>query len=96
MKENIVRDKSYTFALEIIQAYKALTARNEFVMSKQLLKSGTSIGANIRESEFAESRLDFTHKLRIALKEANETDYWLDLLRASEYLSSDLYNSKQA
>jgi four helix bundle protein len=68
------------FAIEIVTLYKVLAERKEFVLSKQLLRSGTSIGANIRESEHAQSKADFIHKLSIALKEANETEYWLDLL----------------
>lgn len=91
-KENPVRDKSFIFALDIIETYKSLVEKKEFVLSKQLLRSGTSVGANIREAEYAESRLDFTHKLKIALKEANETIYWIDLLYVSKYLSEIHYN----
>ncbi len=88
MKSNIIKEKSFSFALEIVDIYKYLSfEKREFVLSKQMLRSGTSIGANIREAEHAESKADFIHKLSIALKEANETEYWLDLLYQSEYLT---------
>ena len=88
MKSNIIKEKSFSFALEIVAIYKYLSfEKREFVLSKQMLRSGTSIGANIREAEHAESKADFIHKLSIALKEANETEYWLDLLYQSEYLT---------
>ena len=87
MKENVIKEKSFLFALEIVSLYKVLTEKKEFVLSKQLLRSGTSIGANIRESEHAQSKADFIHKLSIALKEANETEYWIDLLFETKYLS---------
>ncbi len=76
MKENIVKTKSYAFAIRVVNVYKHLSEqRNEFVLSKQLLRSGTAIGALVREAEHAESKSDFIHKLSIALKEANEADY---------------------
>ena len=86
-KKNVIKEKSFAFAIEIVSIYKILAERKEFVLSKQLLRSGTSIGANIRESEHAQSKADFIHKLSIALKEANETEYWLDLLHETKYLS---------
>jgi four helix bundle protein len=79
-KKNIIKDKSFVFAVEIVYLCKILTEKKEFELSKQLLRSGTSIGANIREAEHAQSKADFIHKLSISLKEANETEYWLDLL----------------
>jgi four helix bundle protein len=89
MKKNVVKEKSFHFALEIVKVYKFLSSeKKEFVMSKQMLRSGTSIGANIREAEHAQSKADFIHKLSIALKEANETEYWLDLLYQSGYLTT--------
>lgn len=92
--ENIVKDKSYAFALRIIKLYQFLTnEKNEFVMSKQILRSGTSVGANLREAEHAQSRKDFLNKINIALKEANETDYWLDLLSDSNYIDKTAYQS---
>lgn len=87
MKENVIKEKSFLFAIEIVSLYKAIVERKEFVLSKQLLRSGTSIGANVRESEHAQSKADFIHKLSIALKEANETEYWIDLLFETKYLS---------
>ena len=87
MKENFIKEKSFLFAIEIVSLYKVLVERKEFVLSKQLLRSGTSLGANVRESEHAQSKADFIHKLSIALKEANETEYWLDLLHETKYLS---------
>ena len=84
---NIIQDKSRAFAIEIINCYKYLVEeKHEYVLSKQLLRSGTSIGANTRESKNAQSKNDFLNKLSIALKEADETDYWLDLLHATNYI----------
>ena len=88
--ESPVAPKSFNFALRIIELYKHLTAdKNEYVLSKQLLRSGTSIGANIAESEHAQSKADFITKMTIALKEADETRYWLKLLAASGYLAAN-------
>ena len=86
-RENIIKGKSFAFAIEIVTLYKILLDRKEFVLSKQMLRSGTSIGANIRESEHAQSKADFINKLSISLKEANETEYWIDLLFETKYLS---------
>lgn len=86
-KQNPVAEKSYKFALSIIKLYKVLISeKKEFVLSKQLLRSGTSIGALIKEAEHAQSKPDFLNKMNIALKEANETSYWLMLLKDSEYI----------
>mgnify|MGYP000869971896 FL=1 len=93
MKENVIKEKSFLFAIEIVSLYKILVERKEFVLSKQLLRSGTSIGANVRESEHAQSKADFIHKLSIALKEANETEYWLDLLYETKYVSESEFQS---
>lgn len=88
MKENVIKNKSFDFALRIVKLYQYLfDAKKEFVLSKQVLRSGTSIGALVRESEHAESTADFIHKLSIALKEANETEYWLQLLQKSQYIT---------
>ncbi|WP_353779073.1 four helix bundle protein [Winogradskyella sp. 3972H.M.0a.05] len=96
-KDNIVKNKSFRFSVRIVKLYQFLTEeKREFIMSKQLLRSGTSIGANIRESEQAESKADFIHKLSIALKEANETEYWLDLLNETNYLKKNKYLSIQS
>ena len=83
---NPLKEKSFCFALQIVGIYKQLAQKQEFVLSKQLLRSGTSIGANISEAQRAQSTPDFTSKMYIALKEAQETVYWLMLLRESEYL----------
>lgn len=86
-RKNIIKEKSFAFAIEVVNLYKVLAEKKEFVLSRQMLRSGTSIGANIREAEHAQSRADFIHKLSISLKEANETEYWLDLLHETKYLS---------
>ncbi|MBO7239413.1 MAG: four helix bundle protein [Bacteroidaceae bacterium] len=88
--ENIIDKKCKTFALDIIKLYKSLLEdKKEFVLSKQILRSGTSIGANARERKNAQSKADFINKLSIALKEADETQYWLELLYESEIISKD-------
>ena len=90
---NIILQKGYSFALRIIKLYKFLsTEKKEFVLSKQILKSGTSIGANINEALSSESKKDFVHKLGIALKESRETSYWLNLLKDSEYITDQQFN----
>ena len=89
MKENIILNKSKKFALKIIKLYKILCNENkEFVISKQILRSGTSIGANIREAIFGQTKADFYFKMNIARKEANETEYWLELLNESDYIDA--------
>ena len=94
MNENIIVDKSKNFAYEIVDMYKLLyQEKKEFVMSKQILRSGTSIAANIAESQHAESKADFYHKLNISLKEANETLLWLDLLQHGKYINDKEYQS---
>ena len=91
MEENVILVKSKHFALSIIEIYKSLSAKNEHIMSKQLLRSGTSIGANAHEAVRGVSKADFYNKLNIALKEANETDYWLELLGESGYIEQKIY-----
>ena len=95
MKENnIVEEKSFEFSVRIVNLYKHLTTtKQEYVMSKQLLRSGTSIGANICEAQQAQSSMDFLSKMSIALKEAYESDYWIRLLYKTEYLNNDVYKS---
>ena len=94
MENNIIVDKSKAFALRIIKLSKYLTNdKKEFVLSKQILKSGTSIGANVKEAIRAQSKPDFYSKMNIALKEASETEYWLELLFESEYITSQEFNS---
>ncbi|WP_228720111.1 four helix bundle protein [Chryseobacterium panacisoli] len=93
-KKNVLKDKSFSFAIRIINLYKYLSnSRNEYVLSKQLLRSGTAVGALIRESQNAESKADFIHKLAIAQKECDESIYWIELLYHTEYLSSNEYES---
>ena len=84
MKENLIKDKTFAFSLSVIGLYKQLKDEKEFVLSKQLLRSATSIGANVVESEAAQSTADFISKLSIAAKEARETKYWLQLLSKSQ------------
>lgn len=94
LTKSIIRDKSFQFSLEIIKLYNYLKlTKNEFVLSKQLLRSGTSIGANVREALRGQSRPDFISKMSIALKEAEETEYWLELLIMSNYLDHYKENS---
>ncbi|MFK7031201.1 four helix bundle protein [Flavobacterium oreochromis] len=94
MKKNVIKDKSFSFAIRMVKMYKHLTeVKREYIMSKQLLRSGTAIGALIRESEHAESKADFVHKLAISLKEANETEYWLLLLKETEYIDENEFES---
>ena len=94
MANGPILDKSKAFAIRTIRLYKHLTAdKKEYVISKQLLRSGTSIGANAREAQRGQSKADFRTKLNISLKEAEETDYWLDLLHETDYLTDDEYKS---
>ena len=94
MVENVIENKSFDFAVRIVKLYQYLTAeKKELVLSKQLLRSGTSIGANVSEAQRGQSKADFNAKMNIALKEANETDYWLKLLYKTEYLNQQEYNS---
>jgi four helix bundle protein len=93
-ENNFVMNKSYAFALRIVKLYKFLISEHkEYVMSKQILKSGTAIGALIKEAEHAQSKPDFINKMNISLKEANETSYWLMLLKDSYYLEEKLFQS---
>lgn len=87
--QSLIKTKSYNFALEVITLYKQLIEQNEYVISKQLLKSGTSIGANVEEALAGQSRPDFLSKMSIASKEARETNYWLRLLRDSKLLTEN-------
>ena len=94
MKENILKDKSFAFAVRMVNLYKYLKKEHgEYIISQQLIRSGISIGALIREAEHAESTKDFIHKLSIGLKEANESKYWLDLLVATDFLTRKMYES---
>ena len=89
-----IQEKSFAFAVRIVRLYKYVrTSKQEYIMTKQLLRSGTSIGANVAEAQQAQSRADFINKLNIALKEAYETHYWIRLLKATEYLTEQQYHS---
>lgn len=92
-RDNPIKRKSFNFALKIVNLYKYLSQdKREYILSKQLLRSGTSIGANIREADNAESKADFVHKMAISQKETDETLYWLELLHNSDYLKTDEFN----
>ena len=94
MNENVIVEKSLEFAVRIVNVYKYLTKEHsEYIMSKQLLRCGTSIGANVAEAQRGQSIADFSAKMNIALKEANEADYWLKLLYRTQYLSKEQYDS---
>ena len=92
--ESVVKDKSYQFAIRVVKAYKYLTStQKEFVLSKQMLRSGTAVGALVREGVHAQSRPDFLNKMNMALKEAYETEYWISLLHDTDYFSTEIYES---
>jgi four helix bundle protein len=96
MGKNVVKEKSFAFALRIVKLCRYLNEdKREYVLGKQLLRSGTAIGALVREAEQAESKADFIHKMAIALKEANETDYWIELLFQSGTINQKEYDSIQ-
>ena len=96
MSESKLRTQSMDFAVSIINLVKHLKEKRESIISNQIGRSGTSIGANIREAQYAQSKADFISKLQIALKEANETGYWLELLVKTDYISEDEYRSLNA
>lgn len=94
MKESPLKTKSYSFSIRVINLCRYLNSeKREFLLSKQLLRSGTAVGALIREAEFGQSKADFINKLSIALKEANETHYWLNLLRDTDYIEVKVFSS---
>ena|SRR3989344_1919101 len=94
MKENVLKIKSYSFALRIVKLHQFLRKeKKEYILSKQILRCGTAIGALIREAEFAQSKADFTNKMQIALKEANETRYWLEIFKDNGYLNDKMFES---
>ncbi|MDD2550082.1 MAG: four helix bundle protein [Bacteroidales bacterium] len=96
MKGSILRDKSYQFAIRIVKlAQRLQNEKKEYVLSKQLLRSGTAVGALLREAEFGQSKADYIHKFSIALKEANETEYWLCLLNDTDYIDGEEFNQMQ-
>lgn len=94
MSKSVLKDKSFLFAIRVVNLYKVITeTKREFVMSKQVYRSGTAVGALIREAQNAESKLDFIHKLAIAQKECDETMYWLELLKATNFVSEKEFDS---
>ena len=93
MKDNQIALKAHAFARRIVKAYQYILKKKEYNMSDQLVRSGTSVGAMVKEAEFAQSKADFISKMSIALKEANETQYWLDLLHYGDYLEDNIYDS---
>ena len=93
MKENILQEKTLAFSVRIVNLYKYLTQKKEFVISKQLYKCGTSVGANVAEAQRAQSTADFVSKLKIAMKEASEAQYWLQLLHQTSYLTDKEFSS---
>ncbi|HPS51550.1 MAG TPA: four helix bundle protein [Bacteroidales bacterium] len=94
MKKSIVQEKSYAFAIRIVGLYKNLNeTKKEYILAKQILRSGTAVGALVREGEQAESKADFIHKLSVAHKEANEVEYWLNLLKDTDYIDSQMFDS---
>lgn len=97
MKENVVKNKSFAFAIRVVKLYQYLCSdKKEYILSKQLLRSGTSVGAMVREAEHGQSTADFIHKMAIAQKEINETIYWLELLNATDYLTLEQFESINA
>lgn len=93
-KENVVREKSFRFAVRVVRLYQYLAdSKREYVLSKQMLRSGTSVGANVREADNAENKADFIHKMGVAQKEIDETMYWFELLRETDYLSATEFDS---
>ncbi len=94
VKENVIKNKSFLFAVRVVKLYQYLCEqKKEFVLAKQLLRSGTSVGAMVREAEHAETKNDFKHKMGIAQKEINETIYWLELLKETDYLTTEQFES---
>jgi four helix bundle protein len=94
MEESVLKTKSYQFATRVVKLNQFFQKNaKEFILSKQILRSGTSIGALIREAEFGQSKADFTNKMSIALKEVNETDYWLNLLKDAVYMNEKMFQS---
>ena len=93
MQENLIKSNSFAFAVRMIKLNQFLIEKKEFVLSKQLLRTGTAVGALYREAEHAESKADFIHKMAIAQKECNESIYWLELLKETEYISEQQFKS---
>jgi four helix bundle protein len=95
--ESILKNKSYQFAIRMVRLTQHLQHdKKEFILSKQVMRSATSVGALIREAEFGQSRADFVHKMSISLKEANETDYWISILKDTDYIDLKMFDSLNA
>lgn len=94
MRENVLKTKSFAFSVRVVKLYRFLCEhKKEFVLSKQFLRSGTSVGAMVREAEHAESKIDFKHKMGIAQKEINETIYWIELMKETDLLTKEQFES---
>ena len=93
MKPSVLREKSFAFAVRVVKLSQFLQEKKEYVLSKQILRSGTAVGALVREAQFGQTKPDFVHKLSIAVKEANETEYWLALLHETNFIDPKLYKS---
>ncbi len=97
MAESILKNKSYAFAIRVVKLSQFLQSeKKEFVLSRQLLRSGTAVGALVREAEFGQSKADFVNKMSVALKEANETEYWISLLKDTGYIEQNLFENLEA
>jgi four helix bundle protein len=90
--KSVLKEKSFQFAIQVVKLYKCLAEKKEFILSKQLLRSGTAIGALIREAQNAESKADFIHKLGVSQKECDETLYWLELLKETNYITEKVFD----
>jgi four helix bundle protein len=93
MMENVLKTKSYDFAIRIVKLSQHLREKKEYILSKQILRSGTAVGALIREAEYGQSKLDFVNKLSISLKQTSETEYWINLLKDTGYIDDKLFRS---
>lgn len=93
IENSIGYEKAFNFSVRIVKLYQYLQGMNEFVLSKQILRSGTSVGANMKEGLYSQSKKDFVYKMNIALKEAAETEYWLELLKETNFITTEMFNS---
>jgi four helix bundle protein len=93
MADSIIKDKSYKFAIRIVRICKELNEKKEYVLSREILRAGTHIGARVKEAQQAEARQDFIHKMSVALQNASKTEYWLELLRDTDFIDQKTFNS---
>ncbi|HKC86729.1 MAG TPA: four helix bundle protein [Blastocatellia bacterium] len=93
MADSIIKDKSYKFAIRIVRLCKALNEKKEYVLSREVLRAGTYVGARVKEAQQAESRHDFIHKMSVALQNASEAEYWLELLRDTDFIDQKAFDS---